>query len=296
MKIDTHMHTTCSDGRKTVAELFRVASGLGIELMAITDHDTLAAYPEAFEEAERYKIALVPGTELSTRDEGVNRDVHVLGLKVDVNHAPLRRELKKLADARLEARKTLLDRVNAYLSEKHEGWQPVRFEDLRRRVTGSVLGKPHIAAAVMENATKAGLPVSEEELYLLFKTPGIESKKAYELTMEECIGLIDRAGGVAVLAHPCEYAHPDEAMERFVRLGGQATELCKYRYKMKIPSISTLEPIYRSTVEHCMNEYVMALAQRHGLKLTVSSDYHGKVGEPGMETGEYGIDVSWLLE
>ncbi len=296
MKIDTHMHTTCSDGRKTVAELIRLSSELGIEIMAITDHDTLAAYPEAFAEAERYKITLVPGMELSTRDEGNNKDVHVVGLKVDPDYAPLCRELKKLADARLEAREKLLDRVNAYLSEKHEGWKPVRFEDVRRRVTGSIVGKPHIAAAIIENATKAGLPVSEEELYRLFKTPGIESKKAYELTMDECIRLIDRAGGVAVLAHPCEYARPGEAMERFVRLGGQATELCKYRYKMKIPTISKLELIDRLAAEHRMNGQVIALAQKYGLKLTASSDYHGKVGEPGMETGEYGIDASWLID
>ncbi|MGA9139386.1 MAG: PHP domain-containing protein [Methanocella sp.] len=296
MKIDTHLHTTCSDGRKTVAELFRIASGLGIELMAITDHDTLAAYPEAFAEAERYKISLVPGMELSTRDEGGNKDVHVVGLKVDVDYAPLRRELEKLAEARIEARKKLLGRVNAYLSVKHEGWQPVRFEDVRRRVTGNIVGKPHIAAAIIENATKAGLTVSEEELYRLFRTPGIESKKAYELTMGECIDLIGRAGGVAVLAHPCEYAQPGEAMERFARLGGQATELCKYRYKMKMHAINTLEPVYRPAVERCMNDQVVTLARKYCLKLTASSDYHGKVGEPGMETGEYGIDVSWLME
>ncbi len=108
MKIDTHLHTTCSDGRKTVAELFRIASGLGIELMAVTDHDTLAAYPEAFAEAERYKISLVPGMELSTRDEGGNKDVHVVGLKVDMDYAPLRRELEKLAEARIEAGKSCL--------------------------------------------------------------------------------------------------------------------------------------------------------------------------------------------
>ncbi len=296
MKIDTHLHTTCSDGRKTVAELFQIASDLGIGLMAVTDHDTLAAYPEAFAEAERYKIALVPGMELSTRDEGGNKDVHVVGLKVDTDYAPMCRELKKLADARIEARKKLLDRVNAYLSVKHDGWQPVRFEDVRRRVTGNIVGKPHIAAAIIENATKAGLPVSEEELFRLFRTPGIESKKAYELTMEECIDLIGCAGGVAVLAHPCEYAQPGEAMERFARLGGQATELCKYRYKMKMHAINTLEPIYRPAVERCMNDQVVTLARKYDLKLTASSDYHGKVGEPGMETGEYGIDVSWLLE
>ncbi len=69
MKIDTHLHTTCSDGRKTAAEVLELASGLGIRLMAITDHDTLDAYPGAFEAAERWQIDLVPGVELSTKDE-----------------------------------------------------------------------------------------------------------------------------------------------------------------------------------------------------------------------------------
>ncbi|RPJ35163.1 MAG: hypothetical protein EHM35_09370 [Planctomycetaceae bacterium] len=99
-----------------------------------------------------------------------------------------------------------------------------------------------------------------------------------------------------MLAHPCEYTHPGEAIERFVGLGGQATELCKYRYKMKLQAISNLEPLDRYLAERRMNKQVMAMAGKYGLKLTASSDYHGKVGEPGMETVEYGIDVSWLLE
>jgi 3',5'-nucleoside bisphosphate phosphatase len=296
MKIDTHVHTTCSDGRKTAAEVFELASSLGIRLLAITDHDTLGAYPDAFGLAERWQIGLVPGVELSTKDEDGYKEVHVLGLKVDTENHRLRQELEKLADARIEARRQLLDNANAYLAKKYAGWQPVRFEDVRRRVPGNIVGKPHLAAAIVESGKKSGIPVDEEDLFGIFRMPGIQTKKAYELTMEECIGLIRHAGGVPALAHPCEYRDPGKVMEKFSRLGGEATEVCKYRYKLKMPAISTLDPGDRVAVEHRMNDMTVALARKHGLRLTASSDYHGKIGEPGMETDDYGIDVSWLLE
>jgi predicted metal-dependent phosphoesterase TrpH len=296
MKIDTHVHTTSSDGRKTAAEVIEQASGIGIRLLAITDHDTLDAYPGAFESAERWQVDLVPGAELSTKDEDGHKDVHVLGLKVDTRDMRLRQELQKLAAARIEARRKLLDNANAYLAEKYKGWLPVRFEDVRRRVPGNIVGKPHLAAALIENGREAGIPLDEEMLYDIFRMPGIQTKKAYELTMEECIGLIRRAGGVPALAHPCEYARPGEVMAKFIRLGGEATEICKYRYKLKMPAISTLDPGDRVAVERRMNDMTIALARKYGLKLTASSDYHGRTGEPGMETDDYGIDVSWLLK
>jgi predicted metal-dependent phosphoesterase TrpH len=295
MKIDTHVHTTCSDGRKTVAEVLELASSLGIRLLAITDHDTLAAYPEAFGLAERWQIDLVPGVELSTKDEDGHKEVHMLGLNVDTENNRLGRELEKLADARIGARRKLLDNVNAYLAEKHEGWQPVRFEDVRSRVPGNIVGKPHLAAALIEGGKKSGISVNEEELFHIFRMPGILTRKTYELTMEECIGLVRHAGGVPALAHPCEYRYPGKVMEKFARLGGEATEICKYRYKLKMPAISALDPGDRIASERFMNVATIALARQYGLKLTASSDYHGKTGEPGMETDDYGIDVSWLL-
>jgi 3',5'-nucleoside bisphosphate phosphatase len=296
MKIDTHVHTTCSDGRKTAAEVIELASSLGVRLLAITDHDTLDAYPGAFALAERWQVDLVPGVELSTKDEDGYKEVHVLGLKVDATDGQLRLELAKLADARIGARRQMLDNVNAYLTQKYPGWEPVLFEDVRRRVPGNIVGKPHLAAALLESGKKSGIPLKEEELFGIFRTPGIQTKKAYELTMEACIDLIKHAGGVPALAHPCEYGHPGKVMEKFARLGGEATEICKYRYKLKMPAISALGIGDRIAAERRMDEATIALARKYGLKITASSDYHGKIGEPGMETDDFGIDVSWLLK
>lgn len=296
MKIDTHVHTTCSDGRKTVAEVFQIASALDIRLISITDHDTVCGYPEAFEAGEKYGIRVLPGVELSTRDEDGHSDVHVVGLRIDTRHSRLLSELKLLADARVDARKMLLDRVNDYLGEKYNAWEPVGFERVRRRVPGTIVGKPHIAAEVIETARKLGIALSEEELFGLFRQPDIATKKAYELNMDECIQLITDAGGLAVLAHPFEYARPDAVMKKFKKLGGTGVELCKYRQKLKIRSVRELEPYERIIAERQLNRKTIEMARRYGLNLTVCSDYHAKVGEPGMETEEYGIDISWLLE
>ncbi|HMK47398.1 MAG TPA: PHP domain-containing protein [Methanocella sp.] len=295
MKIDTHVHTTCSDGKVSAAWIPRLASTFGIQLIAITDHDTISAYPEAFLEAERCRIKLLPGVELSTKDEDGHKDVHVVGLKIDTENMELRQELKQLADARIDSRKRLLDNVNTHLSERYQGWEPVRFDAVRRRTSGVIVGKPHIAAEIIEQARKLDIAILKEDLYRIFRLPEVETKKAHELTMEECIALIKKSGGLPVLAHPFEYARPDAVMKKFQRLGGVGVELCKYRHKTKVRAIREIEPYERIIMERQMNLKTVEMAQCYNLKLTACSDYHGKGGEPGMETEEYGININWLL-
>jgi len=98
-----------------------------------------------------------------------------------------------------------------------------------------------------------------------------------------------------VLAHPFEYARPDAVMKKFKKLGGVGTELCKYRQKTKLRAIREIEPYERIIMERQMNMRTIEMALCYGLKLTACSDYHGKNGELGMETEEYGIDIDWLL-
>lgn len=296
MIIDTHVHTIYSDGRDTVAGLFRLSSSLGIKVLVITDHDSTGAYPAAFEEAARYDMVPMSGVELSTRDEDGHVDVHVVGLKIDTANVRLRRELELLAAARIGARQRLLDNTNSYLAQKFPGWTPVRFEDVRRRVLGTVVGRPHVAAGILESARKQGIAIAEEELFSIFRLPEVMPDREYELNMEECITLIKEAGGIPVLAHPCEYRRPDAVMKKFKKLGGVATEVCKYRYKTKLSSVRFADTLERIVMERQMNRKTIEMARRYGLKVTACSDYHAKAGEPGMDTDEYGIDLSWLLE
>ncbi len=288
MIIDTHVHTSCSDGRTTVAETVSIAFDRGVEVLAITDHDTLAAYPEACREARRRGIIPLSGVELSTRDEDGHADVHIVGLKIDLDNGALRHELDKLAKSRISARKILLDNANEYMAGKYDAWVPARFEDVLRRVHGTIV-KPHIAMEISECSQKLGLDIPETEINRILRLPGIDVKKEGELTMEECISLIKEAGGVPLLAHPCEYGGQMEpVMKKFHELGGEATEICKYRYRAG--------PDDWLILERQLNAKTIALAFKYGLKITASSDFHGKPVEPGMEINDYEIDIGWLLE
>ncbi|MCD1294940.1 metal-dependent phosphoesterase [Methanocella sp. CWC-04] len=296
MIIDTHVHTTCSDGKASVPELMRIAAENDVSILSITDHDTVDAYPDAFKYAARYDVCLVPGVELSTKDEDGHKDVHIVGLKIDLDDSSLREELEKLAFARIDARKKLLDNANKYLREKYDQWEPLEFGDVKKTVFGNVIGKPHIARAIASKAKLVGIDIPEEDLYEIFDLPGVKTGKSYELTMEQCISLIKGAGGVPVLAHPCEYRDMDAVVEKFARLGGEAIEICKYRYKTKIDHVRVLDPKVRLDIERKYNKKTINAANRYRLNITASSDYHGRVGEPGMDIDEYGIDVSWLLD
>ena len=186
MKIDTHVHTTCSDGRLSVEDTLRLTSSLGIEAVAITDHDTIDAYPDAYSFGERFGIRVIPGIELSTVDEHGYKDVHVVGLKIDTENPALRETTRKLADARRDARIRLLENANRYLAGKYPGWAEVPFEAAHKYTSGRIVGKPHITRALMDSALRHGIALSEEDLYkVIYELPGVRTEKAYELNMEE---------------------------------------------------------------------------------------------------------------
>ncbi len=297
MIIDTHVHTSFSDGRTSVAETVSMASDQGVKILAITDHDTIGAYPAAYEEAVCRGMKLIAGVELSTRDEDDYRDVHVVGLKLDLDNRALLGALEALAKSRIDARRKLMDNVNEYMASRYAAWAPARFEDVLRRVRGTVV-KPHLAAEVFACAQKQGLAITEAEINRILRLPGVDVKNGGNLPMGECISLIHESGGVAVLAHPCIYGGQMEpVMKKFHGLGGEATEICKHRYKsMYHAAAAPISPDAGLTMERRLNEQTLSMARKYQLKITASSDFHGKPVEPGIETEDYGIDIGWLLD
>ena len=100
-KIDLHMHSTMSDGHATPFELIDIASRIGVEAVAITDHDTIAAYTdELLEYAKQKGVLLIPGVEISTRNE--IGGFHILGYNIDLNNEVLKTELQTLRNSRHE--------------------------------------------------------------------------------------------------------------------------------------------------------------------------------------------------
>jgi predicted metal-dependent phosphoesterase TrpH len=281
MLIDTHVHTSFSDGLYGPAHVVSEARSRGIGLLSITDHDCVDAYPEAVRLADSVGIRVVPGVEMTTKYEEGFSCVHIVGLGIDIN-SDVRRVLRRVADARDDSDRRFLESLNRHFEAKYPGWEP----------TTSI--KPGVFQSMMANARRQGIMISEKELMGVFMKPELWVPIEYEVTLEEAVSYIKEWGGVPVLAHPFDFGNDAGLLlKKFIAAGGEAVELCKYRYKVRDERLGGLSMRGRLDKEREMNEWTASQARRHGLRLTMASDYHGQE-EMGMDPAEYGIDASWL--
>jgi 3',5'-nucleoside bisphosphate phosphatase len=227
---DLQSHSRHSDGEFPPAEVVSAAASAGVELLALTDHDTVDGVSEAAAAAERMGISLVPAVEISAIDEA-GPDLHVLGYLIDERDPTLRERLEGYrADRewRTQAMVSALRELGFELDERP-------FE--RRVRAGKPIGRPHIAQAVVahpanaERLAKEGLTEAESFLgaYLVTGRPGFIPRRLP--TVAQAIDAIHEAGGVAVWAHPFwDIAEPGDvlaAIDRFQADGLDGVE-CFY--------------------------------------------------------------------
>lgn len=202
--IDLHNHTTASDGALSAAALVERAHGLGIRVMAVTDHDTVAALPAARVAAERLGVRLLAGVEISATHDGGS--LHVLGYLFDETHLALRDTLAKLIGGR-DARNLTIVRKLTDLG------MPLTIDEVRARADGTV-GRPHFAAAMMARGYVGSVQEAFER-WLKDGRPAFVDKEV--LTPAEAIDVIHDAGGIAVLAHPLTYGRSADKIEPLIR-------------------------------------------------------------------------------
>ena len=242
--IDLHLHTTASDGTDTPAGLVRACCAAGITTMAVTDHDTTAALPEAAREARSAGIAFVPGIEITSVWRG--SDVHVLGYFVDPDAPALRLFLDR----------QIRDRVRR---ARAVGQQLARFgvvvdmEALIVRFEGRPLGRPMIADAMVEAGHVAGRD-SAFEAFLGEGRPAYVARQG--ATPAEAVAVIREAGGMASLAHP-GVTRLDDLIPGLAMAGLDALE------------------VYHGDHSAEDTARYLALARQLGLAVTGGSDYHG---------------------
>lgn len=188
--VDLHVHTTASDGSLPPAAVVALAREAGLAAIAITDHDTVAGVAEAVASGEREGVEVLPGLEVSAELSGGT--MHILGYSLDATDAALLDGLRRFQDNRNERNPRILARL-ADLG------MPVRLEDVAAHAGGEVVGRPHIAQAMLD----AGYVRSVEEAFDRYLARGssayVERRRAQP---EEAVRLIRDAGGLAVLAHP----------------------------------------------------------------------------------------------
>ena len=257
---DLQSHSLHSDGDLPAAQVVENAAGAGVELLALSDHDTVDGVDEALAAGAVHGVRVVPATEISAVD-GPYEDLHVLGYGIDHRSALLG---ERLLDARAD-RERRADAMAARLRELGFEIDPAPIE--ARKAKGKPVGRPHLAAAVLAHPSNASRLSDEGHrdvssfipAYLIQGKPGYVART--HPTVEEAIAWIHEAAGVAVWAHPFwDIKDSDQVLAAIDR----------YR----AAGLDGVEVFYPSHTE----EQTRLLARRTeelGLLSTGSSDYHG---------------------
>jgi hypothetical protein len=248
--IDLHTHSSVSDGTETPTELVEAARAAGVDVLGITDHDTVGGWDEAETAARRNGIALVRGIEITCREDSLS--IHLLGYLTDPEDQALMAELAKAR----ESRATRLERM---VERMAEGGIPITYPEVLAQVApGATPGRPHIADALIANGTIRHRDEAFAE-WLHDRSPYYVHH--YSLDPVEAVRLVLAAGGIPVIAHP------------FTRTRGEimSDELVE---RMAAAGLVGIEAHHR---DHGPDEVARAigLAERLHLVVTGSSDYHG---------------------
>jgi predicted metal-dependent phosphoesterase TrpH len=268
LRFDLQSHSTNSDGALAATDVVERAADAGVELLALSDHDTISGVSEALAAGERLGVRVVPAVEISAIDGGAGgagssdgRELHILGYNIDHTGALLTERLAEfLAD-----RQQRTMRMAAALQEA--GFELDQHQIDSRVAAGKPIGRPHLAEAVLAapaNATRLG-EEGIEDIGSLIRGYLIEGRPAFRLreipTVAQAVDAIHDAGGQAVWAHPFwDISDADEVLstiDRFKALG-----------------IDGVEAFY-VTHDRQQTELLAERCDALGLLTTGSADFHG---------------------
>ncbi|MGW7491020.1 PHP domain-containing protein [Streptomyces sp. NPDC054786] len=262
MRIDLHTHSTASDGTDTPAELVRGAASAGLDVVALTDHDTVGGHAEA-RAALPAGLTLVTGAELSCRLDGVS--LHMLAYLFDPEEPELARERELVRDDRVP-------RAQGMVAKLRELGVPVTWEQVARIAGDGAVGRPHIATALVDLGVVGS--VSDAFTSEWLANDGRAYVQKHELDPFDAIRLVKGAGGVTVFAHPLAVKRgscvPESAIAELAAAG--------------------LDGIEVDHMDHddATRARLRGLAADLGLLATGSSDYHGS--RKTCRLGEYTTD------
>ncbi|CAM5641954.1 PHP domain-containing protein OS=Streptomyces alboniger OX=132473 GN=CP975_23400 PE=4 SV=1 [Streptomyces alboniger] len=262
MRVDLHTHSTASDGTDSPAELVRNAAAAGLDVVALTDHDTTRGYAEAIA-AVPEGLTLVTGAELSCRIDGVS--MHMLAFLFDPEEPALLAERELVRDDRVPRARGMVAKLN-------ELGVPVTWEQVARIAGDGSVGRPHVATALVELGVVPTVSDAFTEEWLA--DGGRAHVAKHETDPFEAIRLVKSAGGVTVFAHPAAAKRgrtvPDSAIAEMAAAG--------------------LDGIEADHMDHDVDARMRlrGLAKELGLLVTGSSDYHGS--RKTVSLGEYTTD------
>ncbi|GAB3105767.1 PHP domain-containing protein [Aestuariicella hydrocarbonica] len=257
---DLHSHSLCSDGILRPQALVSRAKMQGVTVLALTDHDTVSGIGEARNAAAEEGIRLLPGIEFSCLWNGTG--IHIVGLNIDPDHPAMVAAVEQQSNNR-EIR---AEKIAAKLAKLG---MPGTLEGAKAKADGGVLGRPHFAKFLIEAGHVKSMDQAFKK-YLGSGKPG-DVKQIWP-SIEEAVGWIVAAGGVAVVAHPDKYKMTrtklGRLLEEFVAVGGQAMEVVSGR---QAPDVT---------------RDMRLLANKYGLYASCGSDFHVP-DQPWQELGNF---------
>ena len=260
LNVDLHSHSTSSDGLLPADEVARRAAANGVDLMALTDHDSLSGLPAARAVADEVGMRFVNGVEVSIEWGGLQ--VHILGLAFDAGSAALNDGLEAIRSGRVtRARRMAAEFEKIGIAGAFDG-------AMRHAANPSLISRAHFARFLVETGVCRDVR-SVFESYLVPGKPGyVEHRWA---TLSESIAWIKGAGGVAAVAHPGRYkftrAELRAFLDEFKALGGQAIEVVSGSHSADNVALFS------------------RLAREYGFLASCGSDFHGP-GESYIDLGQ----------
>ncbi|MBL1066299.1 PHP domain-containing protein [Streptomyces sp. 7-21] len=256
MRIDLHTHSDASDGSESPTELIRNAKTAGLDVIGLTDHDTVAGHAEAAA-ALPPGMTLVTGAELSCRLDGVS--IHMLGYLFDPDEPELAAQRDLLRDDRIP-------RAKAIVAKLRDLGADVTWEQVQRHAGDGAVGRPHIAAAMVESGVVDSVSAAFTQEWIA--DGGRAHVDKHELDAFEAVRMIRNAGGVAVFAHPFAVLRgrvvPESAIVRLAEAGLAGLEVDHYDH------------------DAAARKRLREMAADLGLFVTGSSDYHGDRKDVGL--------------
>ncbi|MFE9739704.1 PHP domain-containing protein [Streptomyces sp. NPDC006477] len=262
MRIDLHTHSTASDGTDSPADLVRNAAAAGLDVVALTDHDTTRGHAGAIE-ALPEGLTLVTGAELSCRVDGIG--LHMLAYLFDPEEPELLAERELVRDDRVPRARAMVDKLR-------ELGVPVTWEQVARIAGDGSVGRPHVAEALVELGVVPDVSGAFTPEWLADGGRAYVGK--HELDPVEAIRLVKAAGGVTVFAHPLAVKRgqvlPEASIARLAEAGLDGIEVDHMDH------------------DEATRARLRGLAKELGLLTTGSSDYHGS--RKTCRLGEYTTD------
>lgn len=267
---DLHTHSTASDGQYTPSELVQRAKGCGIEVLALTDHDTMDGLDEAVQAGDELGLKVIRGIEFSAKEYPT---FHILGYNVDPG-APA---LAALCQNMKEGRDLRSMRIISFLKEKGVDISLEEVEDL---AGGNIVGRPHFAQVL----TRHGYVANNREAFDRYLDTDefhqrVERRKP---PVKKCVEVIKAAGGKASLAHPYQIGVDDERLEEIVKeLSGWGLDAIECYYPKFTPE---------------QQKFYLHLAEKYHLHVTGGSDFHGERVKPDVRLSTLRLETEWIFD